>query len=222
MVFVLFFASIMVIQFIAMFFHRFGTLSQILASTDIKACTKRVCLIFRLSLGVFKSTITLDFTQLEDISEQAFLEKNAVQIAREIQQFVPVDEEVIQDENGMRDRVGRRNTIHNLSRYRQSRNQAHSDTTLEANFRRRIDSIAHDPNLSSNSFFKKLYIIHFLIFKNVFYFQDPLNRRMSKGTILAGRRSTLIQDIHRRSSIAIQNYEANKQRRSTSTLGGDQ
>lgn len=42
MVFVLFFASIMVIQFTAMLFHRFGTFSQILASTEIKVCNKRV------------------------------------------------------------------------------------------------------------------------------------------------------------------------------------
>lgn len=45
MVFVLFFASIMVIQFIAMLFHRFGTFSQILASTEIKICNKKVLLL---------------------------------------------------------------------------------------------------------------------------------------------------------------------------------
>lgn len=42
MVFLLFFATIMVIQFIAMFFHRFGTLTQILATKEIRACTRKV------------------------------------------------------------------------------------------------------------------------------------------------------------------------------------
>jgi chitin synthase len=42
MVFLLMFASVMIIQFVAMFFHRFGTLSQIIATTEIKSCTKKV------------------------------------------------------------------------------------------------------------------------------------------------------------------------------------
>lgn len=42
MVFLLMFASVMIIQFVAMFFHRFGTLSQIIATTEINSCTKKV------------------------------------------------------------------------------------------------------------------------------------------------------------------------------------
>lgn len=38
LVFVFFFALILVIQFAAMLFHRFGTLSHILASTDLTFC----------------------------------------------------------------------------------------------------------------------------------------------------------------------------------------
>ena len=44
MVFLLMFASVMIIQFVAMFFHRFGTLSQIIATTEIKACSKKASL----------------------------------------------------------------------------------------------------------------------------------------------------------------------------------
>lgn len=40
--FVFFFALILVIQFTAMLFHRFGTLSHILASTELNwACNKK-------------------------------------------------------------------------------------------------------------------------------------------------------------------------------------
>ena len=42
LVFVFFFASVMIIQFIAMLFHRFGTLSQILASTELSCCNRNV------------------------------------------------------------------------------------------------------------------------------------------------------------------------------------
>lgn len=41
LVFVFFFALILVIQFTAMLFHRFGTLSHILASTELNFCKKK-------------------------------------------------------------------------------------------------------------------------------------------------------------------------------------
>lgn len=40
MVFVFFFALILVVQFTAMLFHRFGTISHILSNTDL-GCTKK-------------------------------------------------------------------------------------------------------------------------------------------------------------------------------------
>jgi len=40
LVFVFFFALILVIQFTAMLFHRFGTLAHILASTSLDCCKK--------------------------------------------------------------------------------------------------------------------------------------------------------------------------------------
>lgn len=40
LVFVFFFALILVIQFTAMLFHRFGTLAHILASTTLDCCKK--------------------------------------------------------------------------------------------------------------------------------------------------------------------------------------
>jgi chitin synthase len=41
-VFVVFFGSILVVQFVAMLFHRFGTLTHILASTEIGLFSKKV------------------------------------------------------------------------------------------------------------------------------------------------------------------------------------
>lgn len=42
LVFVFFFALILIIQFVAMLFHRFGTISHILASTELTCCNKKV------------------------------------------------------------------------------------------------------------------------------------------------------------------------------------
>lgn len=41
LVFVFFFALILVIQFTAMLFHRFGTISHILASTELNVCKQK-------------------------------------------------------------------------------------------------------------------------------------------------------------------------------------
>ena len=42
LVFVFFFGLILIIQFVAMLFHRFGTLSHILASTELGCCNRKV------------------------------------------------------------------------------------------------------------------------------------------------------------------------------------
>lgn len=42
LVFVFFFGLILIIQFVAMLFHRFGTLSHILASTELTCCNRKV------------------------------------------------------------------------------------------------------------------------------------------------------------------------------------
>ena len=42
LVFVFFFGLILIIQFVAMLFHRFGTLSHILASTELSCCNRKV------------------------------------------------------------------------------------------------------------------------------------------------------------------------------------
>ena len=55
-VLVFFFFAIILIQFSAMLFHRFGTLSHILASTELNCCNKKN----------------------EILSDEALIEKNAV------------------------------------------------------------------------------------------------------------------------------------------------
>ncbi|KAL3098213.1 hypothetical protein niasHS_002049 [Heterodera schachtii] len=63
-VFIVFFLAILVIQFLAMLFHRFGTLAHIIASTELWCCSRR---------------------PMDAISEEELMAQNAVEIARELQ-----------------------------------------------------------------------------------------------------------------------------------------
>lgn len=65
LVFVMFFGLILIIQLVGMLFHRFGTLSHILASVELNFCSQKV----------------------EDINEDDFLNKNAVRIAKQLQRL---------------------------------------------------------------------------------------------------------------------------------------
>ncbi|CAB3381251.1 Hypothetical predicted protein [Cloeon dipterum] len=71
-VFLLSFAALLLIQFLAMLLHRFGTLSQILASTELEwYCTKKV----------------------DDITEESLMLKHGVEFARELQRLAGLGEE---------------------------------------------------------------------------------------------------------------------------------
>ncbi|XP_067001405.2 chitin synthase chs-2 [Anabrus simplex] len=102
LVFVFFFALIMAIQFVAMMFHRSGTLSHILASTELNwYCNKKG----------------------EDMSQDAIINKNFMEIARDMQQLRGLDDDY-EDDSGA-DKVERRRTIHNLVK------QNHKTRTIE-------------------------------------------------------------------------------------------
>uniref|UniRef100_A0A914ZAE2 Uncharacterized protein n=1 Tax=Panagrolaimus superbus TaxID=310955 RepID=A0A914ZAE2_9BILA len=70
LVFLVFFMSILIIQFLAMLMHRFGTLAHIIASTDLFCFRK----------------------QHDKISDEDLVVQNAVEIARELQAIRGVDE----------------------------------------------------------------------------------------------------------------------------------
>ncbi|XP_058825614.1 chitin synthase chs-2-like [Topomyia yanbarensis] len=110
LVFVFFFGMILIIQFIAMLIHRFGTISQILASTQLNwYCSKKA----------------------KDMSLDAELRENAVEIARRLQRPKPQwDDEDLEDDQKA---IGRRDTIHRIL-YQHKNKQDWSN--LEANFKR--------------------------------------------------------------------------------------
>ncbi|KAK3909060.1 Chitin synthase chs-2 [Frankliniella fusca] len=114
LVFVFFFALILVIQFTAMLFHRFGTLSHILASAELTLCWNK---------------------KVEDLSQDALLDKHAVDIVRNLQRLRGIDGDYDNDSGSSADRVGHRRTIHNLEKQRQKKRTI---GTLDVAFKKRF------------------------------------------------------------------------------------
>lgn len=121
LVFVLFFGVILFIQFGAMLVHRFGTVSQILATTELDwSCAK----------------------DHGDVTAQAELSGKAVSIALRTQRPQPQWDE--NDMTNEQEQIGRRDTIHRIMF--QHRNRV-DYSNLETNFKRRFFK---DGNLDIN------------------------------------------------------------------------
>merc|ERR1719187_1492494 len=116
-VLVFFFFAIVVIQFVAMLFHRFGTISHILASTDLNCCSKK-----------------------EDVlSDEALIEKNAVEIVKQMQRLKGIDGDYDSD-SAASNRLAQRRTIQNLERTRQNKKRAIG--TLDVAFKKRFFALS--------------------------------------------------------------------------------
>ncbi|CAH1115687.1 unnamed protein product [Psylliodes chrysocephalus] len=121
LVFVFFFALIIVIQFVAMLFHRFGTLAHILASTELNwSCTKKK----------------------EEMSPNALLDKQAVEIVKQLQRLQGIDGDYDNDSGSGPDRIGRRKTIHNIEKAAQKKRQI---GTLDVAFKKRFAKLNANP-----------------------------------------------------------------------------
>nr|AFM38193.1 chitin synthase [Anasa tristis] len=114
LVFVFFFALIIIIQFTAMLFHRFGTISHILASTELNLCCSK---------------------KVEEMSQDTLLDKQAVDIVRHLQRLKGINGDYDADSGSSGDRVGRRRTIYNLERQKQ---KTRTIGTLDVAFRKRF------------------------------------------------------------------------------------
>lgn len=112
LLFVIFFGVVLFVQFIAMLFHRFATISQILASTQIDwYWSKRV----------------------KDTVSASELKENAVEIARHLQKPRPEWEE--DDSDCLIDKSRRRDTIHRLLMQHKKQKDW---SNLETNFKREL------------------------------------------------------------------------------------
>ncbi|ODM95932.1 Chitin synthase 6 [Orchesella cincta] len=132
LVFVAFFGLIIIIQFSAMLFHRFGTLSHILAATELTGCTKEVD-----TVGGGK-----------DLAVQ----REGVRLIRKFQRLKNLDGD--SDNGGMRGGilpgdVARRKTIHNLERQKNNKRQV---GTLDVAFEKKFKEILNSPDKQARLF----------------------------------------------------------------------
>ncbi|VDL76918.1 unnamed protein product [Nippostrongylus brasiliensis] len=126
-VFLIFFMSILVIQFVAMLCHRFGTLAHIIASTEL------FC--FRKTVG--------------KLSEEELVVQNAVEIARELQAIRGVDESGEPEQMG--EQIGRRRVVQNLESSRISLMKRKTET-LDAAFKKRFFALSSEANPQDAAF----------------------------------------------------------------------
>ncbi|EYC16675.1 hypothetical protein Y032_0033g2779 [Ancylostoma ceylanicum] len=134
LVFLIFFMSILIIQFFAMLCHRFGTLAHIIASTEL------FC--FRKTIG--------------KLSEDELVVQNAVEIARELQAIRGVDES--REHEQMGEQIGRRRVVQNLESSRLSLMKRKTET-LDAAFKKRffaLSSEVQEPGFSSRDSRRRL------------------------------------------------------------------
>ncbi|XP_015109436.1 chitin synthase chs-2 isoform X1 [Diachasma alloeum] len=121
LVFVFFFALILVIQFTAMLFHRFGTFAHILSSTVLMCCNKK-----------------------KDLSGGELATEQAVEFARDLQRLDGMEEDY---DEGSGSGPGRRKTIRNLEK---SRRKTQAINTLDVAFRQRFFSMTEGNGLPRN------------------------------------------------------------------------
>jgi len=97
-------------------FHRFGTISHILASTDLNCCAKKE----------------------DPLSEEALIEKNAVDIVRQMQRLRNIDGDCDSD-SAASNRVAQRKTIQNLER---NKTKKRAIGTLDVAFKKRFFALS--------------------------------------------------------------------------------
>ncbi|KAM3718282.1 Chitin synthase [Dirofilaria immitis] len=118
LVFLLFFISILIIQFTAMLLHRFGTMAHIIASTQL-FCWHR---------------------HMDHLTEDELVVQNAVEIARELQAIRGIDEPV-ENTPSEEQAISRRKIVRNLESSKCSMYRPKTET-LDAAFRKRFFALS--------------------------------------------------------------------------------
>lgn len=127
LVFLVFFMSILVVQFCAMLLHRFGTLAHIIASTEL-FCVRK---------------------PLDKLSEDELVVQNAVEIAKELQAIRGVDEPAEAPCPEERT-ISRRRVVQNLESSRRSMMKRRTET-LDAAFKKRFFALSSENAENDNA-----------------------------------------------------------------------
>lgn len=120
MVFIVVFGIILLIQFTAMLFHRFGTLSHMLAKTKVSA----------------------------ESQVKATEAKLGIQVAKELQDLRGANGDLVKERGLMEEHVGRRRTVHNIHKSHHLHQKKQVVTSLDTAFKRRLTMIAENNDLA--------------------------------------------------------------------------
>lgn len=151
LVFVFFFALILVIQFTAMLFHRFGTLAHILASTELNlTCQKKP---EELSQDALIDKVSFVFLKKKNYGFFIyFFLQHAVEIVKNLQRLQGIDGDYDNDSGSGPDRIARRRTVHNLEKASKPRRQI---GTLDVAFKKRFLKLTAEENQNGNPLFTR-------------------------------------------------------------------
>jgi len=122
--FIVVFGVILITQFIAMLFHRFGTLSHMLAKTQLMG-------------------------QSEDKNSDV---KEAVEFTKDLQDLRGADGDFVKEEGLMEETVGRRKTVHNIHNSHHFLQQKRAVTSLDAAFKRRLSQLEKEADLAPKAY----------------------------------------------------------------------
>nr|QCI31493.1 chitin synthase [Grandidierella japonica] len=163
LVFVFFFALILIIQFVAMLFHRFGTISHILSSTELSCCN----------------------SSADTANDNTLRDKQALEVVRNMQRLRGFNNEDAESDN-TGGQVSRRRTIANIAKSQKKQNIG----TLDVAFKRRFFSISQenqeDTDIRRMSVRRET--LRALVDDNMF---KNDNRKFNKMETLGAKRNTL-------------------------------
>lgn len=169
-----------------------------------------------------------DVRQVDDLSEDAFIDKNAVEIVRNLQRLRGIDDAEDDESGSYRDRIGHRRTIHNLEKQKQKKRIT---GTLDVAFKKRFFSMTAEGEIEgniTNLSYNIGWLIHFYKWIDTPVMSNMRKIPMRRETIkaLEVRRNTVMGEARRRSTMrtlgANNEFNRNKNRhRNTATVIGN-
>jgi len=129
--FIVVFGLILVTQFIAMLFHRFGTLSHMLAKTKFVA-------------------------ESDDKNENV---KLAIQVTKELHDLRGANNGLLKEQESNVEHVGRRRTVHNIHKNHHHHQTKQAITSLDVAFKRRLTMLGENNDLAPKAY-RKLTVHH--------------------------------------------------------------
>lgn len=148
--------------------------------------------------------------QTEEMSPNALLDKQAIEIVKELQKLQGIDGDYDNDSGSGPDRIGRRKTIQNLEKAAQKKRQI---GTLDVAFKKRFAKLNANPEAGT----KKYTTIVF--YKSGIRITHVNNDLLLPGTPLLSRRMTMRKETMKALEVRVNSVMAERRKSHMQTLG---